>query len=109
VVGVCGVVVGVRLVVLGGLWGLGVVAGVGWAAQLTGRPSALASALVKVSGGVARIPTEDLRTAQSFNAFFFTPAFKEGTVMATLFSTHPTLERRLEALAEITEELDRRG
>jgi heat shock protein HtpX len=79
------------------------------AAQLTGRPSALASALVKVSGGVARIPTEDLRTAQSFNAFFFTPAFKEGTVMATLFSTHPTLERRLEALAELTEELDRRG
>jgi heat shock protein HtpX len=79
------------------------------AAQLTGRPSDLASALVKVSGGVARIPTEDLRTAQSFNAFFFTPAFKEGSVGATLFSTHPSLEKRLEALAEISAELDRRG
>ncbi|MFJ8386668.1 M48 family metalloprotease [Streptomyces sp. NPDC094438] len=63
------------------------------AAQLTGRPSALASALVKVSGGIARIPTEDLRTAQPFNAFFFTPALTEGSALSTLFSTQPSLER----------------
>ncbi|CAM5537711.1 Protease HtpX [Streptomyces alboniger] len=44
------------------------------AALLTGRPSALASALTKVSGDIARIPTKDLRTAQAFNAFYFTPA-----------------------------------
>src|SRR5580692_5329898 len=43
-------------------------------ALLTGRPSALASALVKVDGAAVRIPTRDLRTAQAFNAFFFTPA-----------------------------------
>ena len=42
------------------------------AALLTGRPSALASALTKVSGDIARIPTKDLRTAQAFNAFYFT-------------------------------------
>ncbi|MFI1096492.1 zinc metalloprotease HtpX [Streptomyces sp. NPDC020917] len=75
------------------------------AAQLTGRPSALASALVKVSGSIARIPTDDLRTARSFNAFFFTPALKEDNKLATMFSTHPTLQRRLDALAEISREL----
>ncbi|MCC0093455.1 zinc metalloprotease HtpX [Streptomyces flavotricini] len=74
-------------------------------AMLTGKPSALASALTKVSGDIARIPTEDLRTAQAFNAFFFTPAHGPGTVVANLFSTHPTLERRLEALAALAAEL----
>ena len=67
--------------------------------MLTGRPSALASALTKVTGDMARIPTQDLRTAQAFNAFFFTPALGPGTALANLFSTHPSLERRLEQLA----------
>ncbi|MBT2507434.1 zinc metalloprotease HtpX [Streptomyces sp. ISL-98] len=75
------------------------------AAMLTGKPSALASALTKVSGDIARIPTRDLRTAQAFNAFFFTPALGPGTTLANLFSTHPTLERRLEALGEISARL----
>ncbi|WP_415949139.1 zinc metalloprotease HtpX [Streptomyces sp. KLOTTS4A1] len=79
------------------------------AVMLTGRPSALASALTKVSGDIARIPSEDLRTAQAFNAFFFTPALKPGTALAGLFSTHPSLERRLEALAEISAELGAPG
>ncbi|MFF4576592.1 zinc metalloprotease HtpX [Streptomyces sp. NPDC001410] len=77
------------------------------AALLTGRPSALASALTKVTGDIARIPTEDLRTAQAFNAFFFTPALGPGTAVANLFSTHPTLERRLAQLAKISAELGR--
>ncbi|NUT50894.1 MAG: zinc metalloprotease HtpX [Saccharothrix sp.] len=72
------------------------------AALLTGRPSALASALTKISGDMARIPTRDLRTAQSFNAFFFAPALRPGSALATLFSTHPSLEQRLHALAEIS-------
>ncbi|MCX4624614.1 zinc metalloprotease HtpX [Streptomyces albogriseolus] len=75
------------------------------AAMLTGKPSVLASALTKVSGDIARIPTQDLRTAQAFNAFFFTPALGPGTAVATMFSTHPSLERRLEALAAISVEL----
>ncbi|MFJ5551796.1 zinc metalloprotease HtpX [Streptomyces sp. NPDC093225] len=75
------------------------------AALLTGKPSALASALTKVTGDIARIPTQDLRTAQAFNAFFFTPALGSGATLADLFSTHPTLERRLDALAEIAARL----
>ncbi|WP_037914764.1 zinc metalloprotease HtpX [Actinacidiphila yeochonensis] len=78
------------------------------AAYLTGRPSALASALTKVSGQIAAIPTEDLRRSQPFNAFFFAPALGAGAVTSKLLSTHPTLERRLEQLADITRELDRR-
>ena len=42
-------------------------------ALLTGQPSALASALVKVSGDMARIPTKDLRAAEPLNAFYFAP------------------------------------
>ncbi len=68
------------------------------AALLTGKPSAL----TKVTGDIARIPTQDLRTAQAFNAFFFTPALGPGTTVANLFSTHPTLQRRLAQLAEIS-------
>ena len=75
------------------------------AAMLTGRPSALASALTKVSGDIARIPTQDLRTARAFNAFFFTPALGSGAVVSNLFSTHPTLERRLDQLARISTQL----
>jgi heat shock protein HtpX len=75
------------------------------AALITGRPSALASALTKVSGDIARIPTKDLRTAQAFNAFYFTPALGSEPGVARLFSTHPSLEQRLEQLGRISGEL----
>ncbi len=75
------------------------------AAQLTGRPSSLASALTKVSGEMARVPTEDLREAEPFNAFFFAPALASGVSFSSLFSTHPPLERRLEQLARLAGEL----
>jgi heat shock protein HtpX len=74
-------------------------------AILTGRPSALASALQKVTGDMARIPTHDLRSAEPFNAFFFTPALANGFSISSLFSTHPSLEKRLAQLAEISTEL----
>lgn len=74
-------------------------------AMLTGRPSALASALTKVSGDIARIPTRDLRAAQAFNAFFFAPALSAKPSLSTLLSTHPTLEQRLNQLAKISTEL----
>ncbi|MEU3292629.1 zinc metalloprotease HtpX [Streptomyces longwoodensis] len=75
------------------------------AALLTGRPSALASALTKVSGDIARIPTRDLRTAQAFNAFYFTPAAGREPGIERIFSTHPTLRQRVEQLARISAEL----
>src|SRR5205807_746835 len=70
------------------------------AAILTGRPSALASALTKVTGQMARIPTEDLRKVEPFNAFFFAPAFNQETA-SRLLSSHPTLEQRLDQLGRI--------
>lgn len=72
------------------------------AAQLTGRPSALASALTKVTGEMARVPTRDLRAAEPFNAFFFAPALAQGFSLSTLFSTHPPLEQRLAQLAQLS-------
>jgi len=74
-------------------------------AILTGRPSTLASALVKVSSEIARIPTRDLRAAESLNAFFFAPAVAQGVSLASLFATHPPLERRLDQLARIEREM----
>lgn len=83
-------------------------------AVLIGRPSLLASALVKVSGDMARIPTRDLRHAEPFNAFFFTPAMTHrpgqqgggsGFSFSALFSTHPSLERRLAQLSELEAQL----
>src|SRR6185312_13384891 len=74
-------------------------------AILTGRPSSLASALQKVTGDMARIPTNDLRHAEPFNAFFFTPALAQGFSISSLFATHPSLEKRLEQLAKISAEL----
>jgi len=75
-------------------------------ALLTGQPSALASALTKVSGAMSAIPTKDLREAQPLNAFYFAPAFKaDTTTLSTVFSTHPSLERRLQQLSEISAQL----
>jgi heat shock protein HtpX len=78
-------------------------------ALLTGQPSALASALTKVTGAMAQIPTRDLRQAEPLNAFYFTPALKPGkeASLSNLFSTHPSLERRLRQLAEISAQLGR--
>lgn len=74
-------------------------------AILIGQPALLASALVKVSGEMSRIPTKDLRAAQHFNAFYFTPAIaaKRGSQssVSSLFATHPSLQRRLDELAKL--------
>ena len=75
-------------------------------AMLTGRPSALASALTKISGDIARIPSRDLRQAEAFNAFFFAPAISgKGASLSSLFSTHPPLEKRLDRLGVLSREL----
>jgi heat shock protein HtpX len=75
-------------------------------AYLTGKPSALASALTKITGQMATIPQRDLRAAQSMNAFFIAPAIS-GMDWRTLTSTHPSLEQRLEQLAKVGAELGR--
>ncbi|HEY3733198.1 MAG TPA: zinc metalloprotease HtpX [Streptosporangiaceae bacterium] len=74
-------------------------------ALLTGQPSKLASALQKVSGQIAAIPTRDLRSAQPLNAFYFAPALTKGQSVSNLFSTHPSLEKRLAELAKISKQL----
>jgi heat shock protein HtpX len=77
-------------------------------ALLTGQPSALKSALIKVSGQMSRIPTEDLRAAEPLNAFYFAPALNLSdprASLAKLFSTHPSLERRIEELDKIQRQL----
>lgn len=76
-------------------------------ALLTGQPSALASALQKVSGSMNRIPTQDLRKAEPLSAFYFAPARKltAGATLSGLLSTHPSLEKRIEELAKIQRQL----
>jgi heat shock protein HtpX len=81
-------------------------------ALLTGQPSKLASALQKVSGSMNAIPTKDLRAAEPLNAFYFVPAFKAGgkeVALSNIFSTHPTLERRLRQLSEISDQLSKQA
>jgi heat shock protein HtpX len=75
-------------------------------AYLTGNPSALASALTKISGEIAAIPKKDLRAAEPMNAFFIAPAIS-GMSWKTLTSTHPSLEQRVEQLAKVAAELGR--
>ncbi len=76
-------------------------------AFLTGQPSALASALTKISGEMGKIPSRDLREAEPYNAFFLIPAISPGFSLSSLFSTHPSLERRLDQLSSISGELGR--
>lgn len=75
-------------------------------AFLTGKPGELANALVKITGETARIPSKDLREVSAMNAFFITPAVA-GMDFKTLTSTHPSLEQRLQQLAEVARELGR--
>jgi heat shock protein HtpX len=73
------------------------------AAIITGRPSALASALQKISSGMHQIPQKDLRAAGELQAFFIFPAAK-GSVSG-LFATHPPMEKRIAALARLEAQL----
>jgi heat shock protein HtpX len=73
------------------------------AAIITGRPSALAAALQKISSGMHRIPQKDLRAAGELQAFFIFPAAK-GSVTG-LFATHPPMEKRIAALQRLEAQL----
>jgi len=73
-------------------------------AVLTGRPSALASALLKISGTMERVPSQDLRAAEGMSAFFIIPARTKKSLL-NLFSDHPPLEQRLAALQRLEAQL----
>jgi heat shock protein HtpX len=73
-------------------------------AVLTGRPSALASALLKISGTMERVPSEDLRKAEGMSAFFIIPARTKKSLM-NIFADHPPLEKRLAALERLESQL----
>jgi heat shock protein HtpX len=77
-------------------------------AILTGRPSALSSALLKISGTIERIPRNDLRTAEGMSAFFIVPARAKNSMM-NLFADHPPLEQRLAALSRLESQLQGTG
>jgi heat shock protein HtpX len=76
------------------------------AALITGAPENLMSALQKISSDMFRIPQRDLREVESMNAFFIIPASVKNAT-SSLFMTHPPLEKRLAALAEIAREMGR--
>jgi heat shock protein HtpX len=69
-------------------------------ALITGKPSKLASALLKISGTMKRIPTRDLREIEGMNAFFIIPALS-GSSFTNLFSTHPPVAQRVKKLMEM--------
>ena len=75
-------------------------------ALITGAPENLMSALQKISSEIFRIPQRDLREVESMNALFIIPASVKGSFKG-LFLTHPPLEKRLAALAEIAREMGR--
>lgn len=92
------------------------------AALLTGNPAALGSALNKVSGAASLIPHQDLRRATALNAFYFCPVHLQHTSKQksnedgsstsdkftsghSVFSTHPSVEARIERLARIAADL----
>ncbi len=77
-------------------------------AILTGQPSHLASALMKISGLMERVPTNDLRKVEGMNAFFIIPAIS-GSSIFNIFSTHPTVEQRIAALERIEREMGSHG
>ncbi|MGH2837113.1 MAG: zinc metalloprotease HtpX [Thermoleophilaceae bacterium] len=78
------------------------------AALVTGRPSALSSALMRISGAMDRVPQQDLRQAETLNAFFIVPP-KVKSAISTLFATHPPMEKRIERLNQLEAQLQRGG
>jgi heat shock protein HtpX len=73
------------------------------AVEITRRPSALASALMKISGQMNRIPDQDLRAHQELAAFYIArPSTKS---LFAIFSTHPPMEKRIAQLQRLESQL----
>jgi heat shock protein HtpX len=78
------------------------------AAMITGRPSALASALMRIDSGMHRIPQQDLRASSELSAFYFFPPATKSAISG-LFATHPPMEKRIEALQRLEAQLQGRA
>ena len=73
-------------------------------ASITGRPSALANALLKISGEMDEVPKQDMRDEAEMNAFFIIPISK--SMLSRVFSTHPPTEKRVERLRDLQREME---
>jgi heat shock protein HtpX len=74
-------------------------------AVITGHPSNLASALMKIGGTMSKIPQEDLRKVEGMSAFFIIPAISRSSLI-NLLSTHPPAEKRIAALERMEREME---
>ncbi|MFC7082063.1 zinc metalloprotease HtpX [Halorussus caseinilyticus] len=72
-------------------------------ATITGKPSALASALMTIDGDMSKVPKKDIREQSEMNAFFIIPI--KGDFIGKVFSTHPSTEKRVERLRELEREM----
>jgi heat shock protein HtpX len=78
------------------------------AALITGRPSALSSALLKITSGIERVPQQDLRAAEGMSAFFIvSPAIKDS--LRTLFMDHPPTQKRIDQLSRLEQQIQLAG
>jgi heat shock protein HtpX len=73
--------------------------------MITGRPSQLASALMKITGSISRIPAKDLRQMETANALCIVSALK-GESLAGLFASHPPMRKRVERLQKLEQEME---
>jgi heat shock protein HtpX len=73
-------------------------------AIITAHPANLASALLKISGYIERVPTEDIRKVEGISQFFIIPAISRGSAL-NLLSTHPPIEKRIERLRQMEAQL----
>src|SRR3712207_5538003 len=74
------------------------------AAIITGRPSALSSALMKISSGMHQIPKQDLRATSQLSAFYIFPPVAK-SAFGEIFMTHPRMEKRIAALQRLESQL----
>ena len=77
-------------------------------ALITGRPSALSSALLRISGAIQQVPDQDLRAVGKMSAFFIVPPSVKESI-ATVFMDHPPTEKRIAALQKIEQQLQQSG
>ena len=77
-------------------------------ARISGRPDALASALVKISRTAEAVPNDTAETHPTTAPLFIVNPLS-GRGMDNLFSTHPSTENRIAALEKLSREMSLGG